>query len=85
MEQHGQLITSLESLVLELPPSCIEFCSAYPDYLVVGTYELQRDEDQNPDPAEDGADEEAVATATAPRTQSRNGSLVVFRVNGNAV
>jgi diphthine methyl ester acylhydrolase len=84
MDQHGQLISPLQSLILDLPPSCIEFCPAHPDYFVIGTYELQKDEEQTPNP-EEGDGEEEVVAATVPQSQSRNGSLVVFHVDGNNV
>lgn len=48
--------------ILDLPPSCIEFSPKLPNYLVVGTYNLEKEEDQ-----------------PAARTQSRNGSLLLFR------
>lgn len=82
MEQ-AQLIRSRQSLTLDLPPSCIEFCPASPQLFVVGTYNLQTEEA----PAEDGNagsgdDDDATQVATR-QSQNRNGSLVVFRLDDN--
>jgi diphthamide biosynthesis protein 7 len=38
-------IQPLCSTILELPPSCIEFVPGYPEFFVVGTYNLQQDVD----------------------------------------
>ena len=80
MEQ-AQLISSRQSLTLDLPPSCIEFCPASPQHFVVGTYNLQKEEA----PAEDGnagSDDDNDAPQLATRqSQNRNGSLVVFQLN----
>lgn len=75
MEGKGREIASLRSLHLDLPPSCIEFCPAHPDYLVVGTYNLQKEE---------SAVAEEPTQETVKKPQSRNGSLVVFRLAENA-
>lgn len=73
-------IASLRSLILDLPPSCAEFCPAHPEYLVVGTYNLQKDD--NAEAAAPDAQEEGDAPA-APKPQSRNGSLVVLKLQGD--
>jgi diphthamide biosynthesis protein 7 len=73
-------IASLRSLILDLPPSCAEFCPAHPEYLVVGTYNLQKDD--NVEAAASDAQDEGDAPA-APKPQSRNGSLVVLKVQGD--
>ncbi|KAI2634492.1 WD40-repeat-containing domain protein [Xylaria nigripes] len=80
MEAKSQEIASLRSLVLDLPPSCIEFCPAHPDHLVVGTYNLQKDEPAGIDNDDDLSDNE---DKTMKKPQNRNGSLVVFRLGGN--
>lgn len=84
MEQ-GQLIASRQSLTLELPPSCIEFCPAHPNCFVVGTYNLQKtDEAPSEDGEEAGSDgDDPQAVETAPQSQNRNGSLVVFQLDAN--
>lgn len=74
-------IASLQSLVLDLPPSCAEFCPAHPEYLVVGTYNLQKD-DTEPAPAQEGNEN---GDAAAPNPQNRNGSLIVLKVEGDDV
>ncbi|KAM0427194.1 hypothetical protein ACHAPT_007621 [Fusarium lateritium] len=69
------LVSSKVSLTLDLPPSCIQFCPAHPEFFVVGTYNLQKDESQ----AAPDEDDSVTATKTP---QSRNGSLLVFKLNG---
>ncbi|KAI1338085.1 hypothetical protein F5Y15DRAFT_387508 [Xylariaceae sp. FL0016] len=75
MESQEHNITPLESLNLELPPSCIEFCPAHPEYFIVGTYNLQ------PENASEVKLEEAnEQQPTLKKPQNRNGSLVVFQL-----
>ncbi|RSM12911.1 hypothetical protein CEP52_002247 [Fusarium oligoseptatum] len=71
------LVSSKVSLTLDLPPSCIQFCPAHPEFFVVGTYNLQKDDTQEAQEEDD----ESVAAAKTP--QSRNGSLLVFKLNGS--
>ncbi|PNY25437.1 Protein MSN5 [Tolypocladium capitatum] len=69
------------SLTLDLPPSCMQFCPLHPAYFVVGTYNLQKDDNAG-DQVRHG-DSEDDNGATAKKPQSRDGSLVVFRVDGD--
>ncbi|KAI0550927.1 hypothetical protein F4679DRAFT_187196 [Xylaria curta] len=80
MEAHHRVISSSQSLILDLPPSCIEFCPAHPDYFIVGTYNLQKEE---PAAAVEVSDKE-VNYETVKKTQNRNGSLVVFQLAESA-
>ncbi|KAH6653733.1 hypothetical protein BKA67DRAFT_658076 [Truncatella angustata] len=75
MAQEGRLISSLHTSILDLPPSCIEFCPSHPDYFVVGTYDLQKDK----------AETEQSQDALGQHPQTRNGSLVVFQLTGGKV
>ncbi|KAL7790359.1 hypothetical protein V8C37DRAFT_185562 [Trichoderma ceciliae] len=74
-------ITSLRSLILHLPPSCAEFCPAHPEYLVVGTYNLQKED--NAEAASEAQGDDAPPVTAKP--QNRNGSLVVLRVEGDNI
>lgn len=67
---NGSLISPRLSLTLHLPPSCVQFCRAHPQFFVVGTYNLEKDDDEQ-------------AAGEQKRTQSRNGSLVIFEVIGD--
>jgi diphthamide biosynthesis protein 7 len=67
-------IAHVRSITLELPPSCIEFCPILSQYAVVGTYNLEKQDDQ-----------EAVTEEGPPKTQQRNGSLILIHVNGDDV
>lgn len=59
-------LRSLTSTILELPPSCLEICAAFPDLFVLGTYYLeQQSNDQS---------------GTLP--QERRGSLLLFCLEG---
>ncbi|TIA01125.1 WD40 repeat-like protein [Aureobasidium pullulans] len=73
-------IYSIQSLVLELPPSCIEFCPVARDYFVVGTYFLEKKEQEATaeDTAENNNDEESEEVEKKPQT--RTGSLTLFKV-----
>ena len=72
-------IRSSRTLELELPPSCAQFCRIHPEYLVVGTYSLQSDS-LGEEAARKEEEEEEEAEAKPP--QSRNGSLLIFRIQG---
>ena len=91
MNAQGGSINSLKSITLELPPSCIEFCPAHPDYFVVGTYNLQKEEcsgrdrddtaaaeEENHDNDDEDDDGGGAPRQQAKQPQSRNGSLLLF-------
>lgn len=69
-------ISPLQTLVLDLPPSCVEFCPAHPDYFIIGTYNLEA--------AENAADKEAEVPASG-NVQARTGSLVLFRLQDGSL
>ena len=46
-------ISSTRNLVLDLPPSCIEFSPLSPHYFVVGTYYLEAESGASHKPAQD--------------------------------
>ncbi|KAK2034366.1 hypothetical protein LX32DRAFT_679218 [Colletotrichum zoysiae] len=71
-------VASKQSFVLDLPPSCIEFCPSHPKYFVVGTYNLVKDEE----PSDESGD---AGSSVAKKVQNRNGSLVVFRLENSSV
>ncbi|KAI8950206.1 WD40-repeat-containing domain protein [Xylaria longipes] len=82
MGAKDRVIASSRSFVLDLPPSCIEFCPAHPDYFVVGTYNLQPEESTAVGEDDNSDNEDSYKTAKKP--QNRNGSLVVFRLAESA-
>jgi diphthamide biosynthesis protein 7 len=69
-----QSIEHLRSLTLDLPPSCVEFCPRTPEYAVVGTYNLEKPDGE--EPAEDEGPK---------KSQQRNGSLILLHVTGDEV
>ncbi|THX83359.1 WD40 repeat-like protein [Aureobasidium pullulans] len=78
-------IYSIQSLVLDLPPSCIEFCPVARDYFVVGTYFLEKKEQEATaeDTTENNNDEESEEVEKKPQT--RTGSLILFKIDGDKV
>jgi diphthamide biosynthesis protein 7 len=70
-------INPIQSLILDLPPSCIEFCPVARDYFVVGTYFLEKKE-------QDAAEDEEEKSEDVDKTpQTRTGSLILFKVEGD--
>lgn len=72
-------IDHLKSIILDLPPCCIEFWPLNPQYAVVGTYNLEKPAEGN-----DGASAE-LDKAVSKTSQQRNGSLILLRVLGDDV
>ncbi len=91
-EGEGKLIRSLRSQTLDLPPSCVEFCPAFPSYFLVGTYSLQPDQATSTENASSGptpdtdSDTEGDGEPTQPKQpQSRNGSIIAFKLSDGIV
>ena len=73
-------VSSLKALTLDLPPSCIAFCPAQPQYFVVGTYFLHPQEQRSatsPDSEGANEDDDAEVSVSEPK---RSGSLILFRL-----
>ncbi|KAF2760079.1 WD40 repeat-like protein [Pseudovirgaria hyperparasitica] len=70
-------IASISSLVLDFPPCCVEFWPGSKDWAVVGTYLLEKSEDEN-------CKGEEIAEHSK-KTQERNGSLVLLSVEAESV
>jgi hypothetical protein len=70
-------IQSLTSFKLDLPPSCIEFFPLKPEFAVIGTYNLEKQ-------AEEETSESAPKKELS-KSQQRNGSLILVRVDGDNV
>ena len=74
--KYSDSITPISKLVLDLPPSCIEFVPWVKDarsndeWFVVGTYELQKEE---------------FGDKKSAGPQSRSGSLILFRLRNGEV
>lgn len=72
-------IPSNHSLILDLPPSCIEFSPLHPDSFVVGTYFLEPVSEaasQTTSTQEGKGDDEIKRPV-----QDRRGSLMLFNLN----
>jgi diphthamide biosynthesis protein 7 len=72
--EEGTLLKPFISTTLDLPPSCIEFSRVSPEFFVVGTYNLEKD-DGLEEPQENEDNESATKVK---KTQERNGSLVLY-------
>lgn len=82
----GESISSTQSMVLDLPPSCVEFCPAHPDLFVVGTYNLEKSEDaQTTDEDNQDEEEDLQNSGTSKQPQSRNGSIILFQLREGRV
>ncbi|KAL3426128.1 hypothetical protein PVAG01_02919 [Phlyctema vagabunda] len=80
----GDHITQLCSTILDLPPSCIEFSPVAPEYFIVGTYNLQKEENMVPGEEEGNEDSDDPAVQVGKKQQSRDGSLILCKiVDGN--
>jgi diphthine methyl ester acylhydrolase len=71
------VVPSIQSISLKLPPSCIEFCPAYPEFFVVGTYFLETSPATN---SAQALDDESSTSEPLKKRQDRNGSLVLYRL-----
>lgn len=74
----GTLKNHAIATTLDLPPSCIEFSQVSPEYFVVGTYNLEKDdiEESQHDQENDGDDKPKKEV----KAQERNGSVVLFKL-----
>lgn len=79
----AKIISSEVALTLGLPPSCIQFCPAHPNLFVVGTYNLEKNDDAQTGKEDDNGDDDREQVIATKTPQSRNGSLVVFKVDGS--
>jgi multidrug efflux pump subunit AcrB len=74
-------VASVKTLVLDLPPSCIEFWPLNPQYAVVGTYNLEKSASTD----ESAEQIEQLEELETKKGQQRSGSLILLRVDGNDV
>lgn len=77
-------VDHLQSLTLDLPPSCIEFWPLDPQYAIIGTYNLEKSSN-NPGTSSEADDVEEQVDETKARSQQRNGSLILIQVEGDTV
>ncbi|KAK5110503.1 hypothetical protein LTR85_001016 [Meristemomyces frigidus] len=80
-------ITSIDSLNLDLPPSCIAVCPTQPQYFVVGTYCLHPKEAlQGVDVGSGGTlsgENDSVVSEELP--QRRSGSLILYQLDNDSI
>lgn len=78
MADEGEKINSFQSMTLDLPPSCVEFCPRYPSHFLVGTYYLETSEAESKDITKDNDEDEVEVEAK--QAQSKSGSILVFEL-----
>ena len=74
MASKGGVVEPEQGIVLDAPPSCLEFSPLNQEYFVVGTYSLESGNHA------DVAREDSSDGAIDNRTQSRSGILVLFNL-----
>lgn len=79
-EERIQSIHSITTTILDTPPSCLEFSPVAPEFLVVGTYYLERNESGAAGDHSENEAERSVASK-----QDRSGSLLIFRLQGDSL
>ncbi|KAJ9665194.1 hypothetical protein H2201_004668 [Coniosporium apollinis] len=77
-------VSSLRSLTLDLPPSCVGFWPARPEYFVIGTYFLENEDEADLTEAS-GTQETREQNGNRQKGQHRKGSLMLFRLDGDEV
>ena len=77
MIPEGGTVQADQSMILDAPPSCIEFSPIHSGHFVVGTYSL------NSEVHEDVAREKHDDQVADITEQSRSGSLVLFKLDGS--
>ena len=70
MASEDHVINSTQTNILEKPPSCIEFLPSNQYFFLVGTYYL-----------DSGAGQEDTNDQATNLAQSRNGSLLLFKLD----
>ncbi|KAG8162760.1 hypothetical protein KVR01_007238 [Diaporthe batatas] len=80
MAEDGDEIKSFQSMILDLPPSCIEFCPRYPSLFLVGTYYLETSEAESKETETDEDGVEVEVEVEARQAQSKSGSILVFEL-----
>lgn len=97
-ENWPEPVSSIQSMQLDLPPSCIEFCPCSPSYFLIGTYNLEgyegpaaateakESEKQEAEQHDDDDDDDIKTAATGGEKkapQSRDGSILTFQLVDN--
>lgn len=78
MADEGEKIKSFQSMILDLPPSCVEFCPRYPSHFLVGTYYLETTGEESKGLEKDN--DEGEVEIQAKQAQSKSGSILVFEL-----
>lgn len=78
MADEGDKIRSFQSMRLDLPPSCIEFCPQFPSHFLVGTYYLDTSGAEGNGTVKDSDGDDVEVEAK--QAQSKSGSIIVFEL-----
>ncbi|KAK7516222.1 uncharacterized protein IWZ02DRAFT_424354 [Phyllosticta citriasiana] len=74
------VLSSLHSTTLALPPSCIECVPGCAEWVVMGTYFLDRSADEDEEKGDEDEEEQGKGEGEEKRAQKRSGSLVLARL-----
>lgn len=80
-EKIPQQISSIQTLFLHLPPSCIEFWHLHPNYFVIGTYLLHQPEQEQGESTKGPSEEDP----SSKPPQKRTGSLILCKFVENKI
>lgn len=80
-EETIQHPSSLTTVFLDQPPSCLEFCPADPDHFVVGTYLLSETKTKKQDDGNVAEEEENESEEEVVVDQKKTGSLQLWRLD----
>ncbi|KAH7625914.1 hypothetical protein B0T09DRAFT_315082 [Sordaria sp. MPI-SDFR-AT-0083] len=94
-ENWPEPVSSLQSMQLDLPPSCIEICPSAPSYFLIGTYNLEgyegpaaavsqsteaKEVEEKDEEHDDHDDSEATVIGEKKGPQNRDGSILTFQL-----
>lgn len=88
-EDEGTIIKSLTSVQLPMEPACLEFCPAHPEYLIIGSWHLIKDDHHDGTQAREQDEGDGPAGdhqgVSASDKQRHMGRVDLYRIQGEQV
>ncbi|KAH8844231.1 hypothetical protein MCOR27_007169 [Pyricularia oryzae] len=88
-EDEGTIIKSLTSVQLPMEPACLEFCPAHPEYLIIGSWHLIKDDHHDGTQAREQDEGDGPAGdhqgLSASDKQRHMGRVDLYRIQGEQV